>query len=53
MAVEILTGKKKASEIPVELPSSLKLVINKKAAETQGLKVKDEWKSLGEFFEEK
>ncbi|MCL6574213.1 MAG: ABC transporter substrate-binding protein, partial [Bacillus sp. (in: Bacteria)] len=52
MAVDILTGKKKPSEIPVELPSSLKLIINKKAAETQGLKVKDEWKNLGEFYEE-
>nr|WP_263328532.1 ABC transporter substrate-binding protein [Neobacillus sp. Marseille-Q6967] len=52
MAVEILNGNKKPSEIPVELPKSLKLVINKKAAEAQGLTVKEEWKNLGEFFEE-
>jgi putative ABC transport system substrate-binding protein len=51
MAAEILTGKKKPSDIPVELPKSLKLVINTKAAEAQGLTVKDEWKKLGEFFE--
>ncbi len=53
MAVDILTGKKKASEIPVELPSSLKLVINTKAAEAQGLTVNDEWKKLGEFYDGK
>jgi putative ABC transport system substrate-binding protein len=53
MAVDILTGKKKASEIPVELPSSLKLVINKAAAKSQGLKVKEEWSKLGEFYDGK
>jgi putative tryptophan/tyrosine transport system substrate-binding protein len=53
MAAEILSGKKKPSEIPVELPSSLKLVINKSAAEAQGLKVKDDWKKLGEFYDGK
>ncbi|MCM3117792.1 ABC transporter substrate-binding protein [Neobacillus sp. MER 74] len=53
MAADILSGKKKASEIPVELPNSLKLVINKKAAEDQGLKVNDAWSSLGEFYEGK
>jgi putative ABC transport system substrate-binding protein len=50
MAADILTGKKKPSEIPVELPKTLKLVINTKAAEAQGLKVNDDWKSLGEFY---
>jgi len=53
MAADILTGKKKPSEIPVELPKSLKLVINKKAAEAQGLTVKDEWSKLGEFYDGK
>ncbi|MGG3562425.1 ABC transporter substrate-binding protein [Neobacillus rhizosphaerae] len=53
MAAEILSGKKKPSEIPVELPSSLKLVINKSAAEAQGLKVNDDWKKLGEFYDGK
>ncbi|QED47157.1 ABC transporter substrate-binding protein [Cytobacillus dafuensis] len=51
MAAEILKGNKKASEIPVELPSSLKLVINKKAAEEQGLEVKQEWEKIAEFYE--
>jgi putative tryptophan/tyrosine transport system substrate-binding protein len=51
MAAEILSGNKKASEIPVELPSSLALIINKQAAEAQGLEIKDEWKELGEFYE--
>lgn len=51
MAAEILSGNKKASEIPVELPNSLTLIINKKAAEAQGLEVKDEWKEIGEFYE--
>lgn len=51
MAAEILSGNKKASDIPVELPKSLTLIINKKAAEAQGLEVKDEWKEIGEFYE--
>ncbi|MDM5331458.1 ABC transporter substrate-binding protein [Neobacillus sp. CF12] len=51
MAAEILSGNKKASDIPVELPSSLTLIINKQAAQAQGLEVKDEWKDLGEFYE--
>ncbi|OCA90641.1 ABC transporter substrate-binding protein [Bacillus sp. FJAT-27225] len=51
MAVEILTGKKKPSDIHVALPQSLALMINKKAAEAQGLTVKDEWKNIGEFYE--
>jgi putative ABC transport system substrate-binding protein len=53
MAADILSGKKKPSEIPVELPKSLKLMINKQAAEAQGLKVNDDWKKLGEFYEGK
>ncbi|ALC90388.1 ABC transporter substrate-binding protein [Bacillus sp. FJAT-18017] len=51
MAVDILTGKKKPSDIQVALPQSLALMINKKAAEAQGLTVKDEWKNVGEFYE--
>ncbi|MDP4087070.1 MAG: ABC transporter substrate-binding protein [Bacillota bacterium] len=51
MAAEILTGKKKPSEIPVELPKTLKLVINKKAAELQGVKVNSDWSKLGEFYD--
>ncbi|QED47684.1 ABC transporter substrate-binding protein [Cytobacillus dafuensis] len=51
MAAEILKGNKKPSEIPVELPSSLTLMINKKAAEEQGLEVKQEWEKIAEFFD--
>ncbi|MFE8694997.1 ABC transporter substrate-binding protein [Cytobacillus sp. FJAT-53684] len=51
MAADILKGNKKASEIPVELPSSLTLMINKKAAEAQGLEVKQEWEKIAEFFD--
>lgn len=53
MAADILTGKKKPSEIPVELPKTLKLVINKKAAEAQGLQVYQDWSKLGEFYDGK
>jgi putative ABC transport system substrate-binding protein len=52
MAAEVLKGNKKPSEIPVELPGTLKLVINKKAAEEQGLEVKDAWSEIAEFHEE-
>ncbi|WP_102262304.1 ABC transporter substrate-binding protein [Mesobacillus jeotgali] len=52
MAAEILSGSKKASEIPVELPKSLTLTINKKAAEEQGVEVKEEWGDDAEFHEE-
>lgn len=51
MAAEILSGEKKPSEIPVELPKTLKLVINTTAAKAQGLKVNQDWKKLGEFYE--
>jgi putative tryptophan/tyrosine transport system substrate-binding protein len=51
MAVEILTGKKKPADLPVALPQSLKLVINKKAAEAQGVDIKEEWGKTAEFFE--
>jgi putative tryptophan/tyrosine transport system substrate-binding protein len=51
MAAQILKGEKKASEINVELPDSMKLVINKQAAEAQGLEVDPEWEKLGEFFD--
>lgn len=49
MAVQILKGEKKPSELSVQLPQNLKLVMNKKTAEAIGLKVKDEWKA--EFSE--
>ncbi|WP_078380343.1 ABC transporter substrate-binding protein [Sutcliffiella halmapala] len=53
MAVQILKGEKKASEIPVSYPQNLKLVINTKAAEAQGVEVKDAWSEIAEFFDGK
>ncbi|MRX71843.1 ABC transporter substrate-binding protein [Bacillus lacus] len=52
MAAKILSGESKPSDIPVELPDSLTLTINKKAAEKQGVEVKEEWGKDGEFYEE-
>jgi putative ABC transport system substrate-binding protein len=43
MALEILKGKK-PSDIPVGFPDKLQLVINKKAADAQGIKLTDEMK---------
>ncbi|MCX8047649.1 MAG: ABC transporter substrate-binding protein [Anoxybacillus gonensis] len=37
MAADILEGKKKPAELPVQYPQKLKLVINKKAAEEMGV----------------
>ncbi|MFL6557084.1 MAG: ABC transporter substrate binding protein, partial [Bacillus sp. (in: firmicutes)] len=41
MAVEILKGKK-PSEIPIGFPENLELVINKKAAQEEGITLTDE-----------
>ncbi|MFS0823351.1 ABC transporter substrate-binding protein [Bacillus sp. 1P02SD] len=51
MAAKILKGEKKPSEIPVELPDSLQLFINKKAAEEQGIEIKPEWKEIADIYE--
>jgi putative tryptophan/tyrosine transport system substrate-binding protein len=51
MAVSILKGEKKPSEIKPEFPKKLKLVINKKAAELQGIELKPEWESMAEYIE--
>lgn len=50
MAVEILTGEKKPSEIPVEIPPEMKLFINKDAAEKQGVEWHSDWDDA-EFVE--
>ncbi|PLR75392.1 BMP family ABC transporter substrate-binding protein [Bacillus sp. V3-13] len=49
MAAQILKGEKKPSEIPVQYPQNLKLVINEKAAEEMNITIKDEWKESAEF----
>lgn len=51
MAASILTGEKKASEIPVQYPQKLKLQINAKAAEAMGIEMKEEWKEAAEILE--
>jgi putative tryptophan/tyrosine transport system substrate-binding protein len=51
MAAKILEGENKPSELPVQYPQNLKLLINKKAAEEMGIELKDEWNSLAEFTE--
>ncbi|MDN4524278.1 ABC transporter substrate-binding protein [Fictibacillus fluitans] len=51
MAAKILKGDKKPSELKVQYPQKLKLVINKKAAEAMGVKLKPEWKSKAEYTE--
>lgn len=52
MAVDILTGEKAPNEIEVEYPSSdVDLMINKEAAELQGVDWVDEWDDLAEFVE--
>ncbi|WP_339146319.1 MULTISPECIES: ABC transporter substrate-binding protein [unclassified Sutcliffiella] len=53
MAVQILKGEKKASEIPVSYPQNLKLTINTDAAEAQGVEVQDAWTEIAEFYDEK
>jgi putative tryptophan/tyrosine transport system substrate-binding protein len=51
MAVKILDGDKKPSELNVETPEDAVLTFNKAAAEEQGLEIKDEWADLVEFLE--
>lgn len=49
MAVEILTEGKSPADIPVQVPDSLRFVMNKETVEILGLEVKDEWNA--EFSE--
>ncbi len=51
MAVAILKGEAKPAEIKPEYPKKLKLVINKQAAEKQGIKLKPEWDQMAEYIE--
>ncbi|WP_186576813.1 ABC transporter substrate-binding protein [Aquibacillus kalidii] len=53
MAVDILTGEKKPSEIPVEIPPEMQLFINKDAAEEQGVKWNPEWDDKAKLLETK
>ncbi|MDN4075697.1 MULTISPECIES: ABC transporter substrate-binding protein [Fictibacillus] len=50
MAAKILKGEKKPSEINVQYPQKLKLVINKKAAEAMNVQLKPDWDSMAEYI---
>lgn len=50
MAADILLNGKKPSELPVQYPQNLKLVINEQAAKEMGVELKEEWKSEAEFI---
>lgn len=51
MAAAILKGEKTPSDLPVQYPQNLKLLINKKAAEEMGIELKSEWEDIAEFTE--
>jgi len=51
LAAQILREEKKPSELPVQYPQNLKLVINKKAAEKMNIELKEEWNDQAEFIE--
>ncbi len=51
LAAQILKGEKKPSDLPVQYPQNLKLVINKKAAKEMNIELKDEWNEQAEFIE--
>lgn len=51
MAVQILKGEKKPSELAVEYPKNLKLLINKDAAKEMGVELKPEWDEMAEYKE--
>src|SRR5699024_10671510 len=50
MAVEILTGENTTSEIDVEYPPEIQLLINEEAADAQGIECNDDWDDA-EFVE--
>lgn len=52
MAVEILNGEKNPSEINVEYPPAVQLMINKEAAEAQGVEWNDDWDNDAQFLGE-
>jgi putative tryptophan/tyrosine transport system substrate-binding protein len=45
MAVKILKGESKPSELPVQVPKNLKFVMNEDSASKIGLEIKEEWKA--------
>lgn len=51
MAAQILKGEKQPSDLPVQFPQKLKLLINKTAAKEMGVDLQKEWDELAEFLE--
>ncbi|KAB2330941.1 ABC transporter substrate-binding protein [Bacillus mesophilum] len=51
MAAQVLKGEKQPSELPVQYPQNLKLLINKNAAAEMGVELKTEWEEIAEFEE--
>jgi len=45
MAVKILKGESKPSELPVQVPKNLKFVVNEDSASKIGLEIKEEWQA--------
>lgn len=52
MAVEVLTGEKTTADIEVGTPTDMQLIINKEAAEIQGVEWNDDWDEEAEFINE-
>ena len=53
MAVDILNGDKSAADIPVGSPSEINLVVNREAAEAQGIEWSEEWEDAAQLYESK
>jgi len=51
MAISVLNGDKKISELAVQYPNELTLVINKGASEKMGIEWNKEWETLGDIIE--
>jgi putative tryptophan/tyrosine transport system substrate-binding protein len=51
MAAQILKKGKAASDLPVQYPQNLKLLINKTSANEMGIELKPEWEQLAEYTE--
>lgn len=45
MAVKILKGEAKPTELPVQIPQNLNFVVNKDTASKMGIDIKDEWEA--------
>ncbi|MGY4689484.1 ABC transporter substrate-binding protein [Salibacterium sp. K-3] len=52
MAAQVLDGEKSPDEIPAEHPQDMQLMINREAAEEQGVEIKEEWEETAEFINE-